>query len=428
MLNISKDSTRILEKFFALNEDLIHTHDLDSLLDRILNEARTMPRADAGSIFLLRDEKLRFAYVHNDTLFTDQRSNKFLYLDYELEVNQASLAGYVAFTGRSLNIPDVYQLSDQVPYTFNPSFDNTSGYRTQSMLVVPLMTSRGKVVGVLQVINATDSKGQVVPFSDRDRLYIGFLANQAAIAIERAIMNRELILRTIKMAEFRDPCETGVHVNRVGAYAAEIYQRWMEKRGVDQETVKRRKDLIRVAAMLHDVGKVAISDTILKKPGPLSTDEFEAVKLHTMRGAQLYENAGTELENTCFDIALNHHERWDGKGYPGKVEDLGLDRAPSGPGKSGEDIPICARIVSLADVYDALLSSRSYKDAWPEDKVLAIITKESGRQFDPQVVQAFNDIYEVIQAVRSRYPYDQPGEPRGFSREALSSLEEVCKA
>ncbi len=422
MYNLSNDAM-FLEQFFALSEDLIHTHDLDSLLDRILHEARKISRADAGSIFLMRGDKLRFSYVHNDTMFTDQSSNKYLYMNYELEVDQESLAGYVALSGKSLTIDDAYDIPPDQPYRFNPSFDASSGYRTRSMLVAPLMTSRGKVVGVLQIINATSEQGEVVPFSERDRLYVSFLANQAAIAIERAIMNRELLLRTIKMAQFRDPRETGMHVNRVGAYSAEIYQRWANRRGLDEEEVKHNKDLIRVAAMLHDVGKVAISDTILKKPGRLTREEFEEVKLHTVRGAQLYSDPSSELEVACREIALNHHERWDGLGYPGQLDDVDAELPRLGRGKAGEEIPIAARIVALADVYDALVSARVYKDAWPEDRVMDTITGEAGTRFDPEVVSAFLEIYEVISAIRARYPYDGDEQSRGFSREALASLD-----
>ena len=394
----------MLDCLLAVTEDLIHIHDLSALLDKILFEARKFTRADAGSIFLVQGGKLRFSYVHNDTLFTSQNSNKYLYLDYEIPIDQSSLCGYVAATGLPLLIDDAYRLGGDTPFGFNRSYDQTSGYRTRSVLVVPMRTSRGRIVGVLQIINAQDREGRVTPFSERDRTYVTFFANNAAIAVERAIITRELILRTAKMAELRDPKETGAHVNRVGAYAAEIYERWAHDQGVPLEEIKRFKDLIRVAAMQHDVGKVAISDTILRKPGPLTKAEYETMKYHTIYGAQLFRNTTSEMDAASLEIVLHHHERWDGNGYPGRVADLSAPEPAMGQGLAGREIPLFARVAALADVYDALISVRVYKEAWPEDKVLETIREAAGSQFDPQVVEAFFGIYEVIRSIRDRYP------------------------
>lgn len=166
-----------------------------------------------------------------------------------------------------------------------------------------------------------------------------------------------------------------------------------------------------MAAMLHDVGKIAIPDAILKKPGRLDQDEFEVIKQHTFLGARLFQDSFSDLDDASRVIALNHHERWDGKGYPGHINpDTGeiLTHDPTNPqkakGKSGEEIPIMARVVAVADVYDALIHSRCYKDAWPETKVLELFNEEAGKQFDPDVVQAFFDCYDVIKSIRARYP------------------------
>ncbi|MFC1463095.1 HD-GYP domain-containing protein, partial [Verrucomicrobiota bacterium] len=111
----------------------------------------------------------------------------------------------------------------------------------------------------------------------------------------------------------------------------------------------------------------------------------------------------TDVDAMAGEIALNHHERWDGKGYPGRIADIEAEEIVMGPGKSGEEIPLSARIVSLADVYDALVSKRCYKEAWSEDDALAVIREESGRQFDSSVVDAFFAKHDVIAAVRERY-------------------------
>ncbi len=393
-----------LTSLLSVTEDLIHVNDLDTLLDKLLYEARRSTGADAGTVFLVKGGRLRFAYVHNDSLFKDRAQTKYYYVDLEIPIDDSSLAGYVANNGRSLAIDDVYDIPAEAPYRFNRDFDRSSGYRTRSVLTVPMHTGNGKVVGVLQLINAQDAGGRVIPFSERHLALVNFFANNAAIAVERAMMTRELILRMIKMAELRDPRETGAHVNRVGAYAAEIYEAWAVKQGVRGDERHKTRDLLRVAAMLHDVGKVAISDTILKKPGRLDEAEFHTIKFHTIYGARLFGETTSELDQLSREIALGHHERFDGTGYPGHIDDIFDPQVTLGPGKRGEEIPLVARITALADVFDALISRRVYKDPWPEEKVLATIRHDSGSHFDPQVVDAFLEIYPVIKTIRQRYP------------------------
>ena len=404
-----QESPEVLQKLIGLSAQLCSTHDLDFLLDRILSDARQLVRAEAGSIFLVEPQGLRFTYVQNEVL-DGPGGGRDRYVGSVLPLDDTSLAGYCALSGRTLMIDDVYHLPPEAPYHFNRSFDQATGYRTRSVLVVPLKTSQQKVVGVLQVINARDSAGRVTSFRERDRLMVEFFADNAAIALERSQMTRELILRMIRMAQLRDPKETGEHVSRVGGYAAAIYEAWAARQGIPGDEAARQRDLIKVAAMLHDVGKVAVSDRILKKPGRLSEEEFAALKLHTIAGARLFPYLASELDHYACQIALNHHERWDGSGYPGRVEDIWAEPMRCGPGKKGEEIPLAARVVSVADVYDALISPRVYKDPWPEDKVLRMIREESGRHFDPAMVEAFFDAYDLIRGVTRRYQPKAPEE------------------
>ena len=393
------------KKLLSVMEELYQVKDLDTLLDAVLLQARRLTAADAGSIYLVRDQALHFSFLHNDRLFSSART-KHLYTSQTLPLDNRSIAGYVAGTGKGLVIDDVYKIPRSRPYTFNRFFDDSSGYRTKSLLAMPLKTSRDKVVGVLQIINALGKDGEAIPFTEEDHLVLGYFANNAAAAVERAQLTREVILRMIKMCELRDPEETGAHANRVGAYAAEIYHQWALKRGVSEPEIKKTRDLIRIAAMLHDLGKIAISDLILKKPGGLERDEFTIMKYHTIYGARLFENPNSELDAMSAEIALNHHERWDGGGYPGKIADVFADRVQFGPGKQGEEIPLTARIVALADVYDALVSKRVYKESLSEEEALAFIREQTGQQFDPEVAAAFLAIYEVIAAIRSKYQED----------------------
>jgi response regulator RpfG family c-di-GMP phosphodiesterase len=394
-----------IAEILKINQSLSHIKDVDSLLDRILSEARRITNADAGSIFLKKGDKLSFEYVQNDTLTeNDTYSNKYIYTKQELPINNNSIAGYAAMNKSHLLIDDVYALNSNVPYTFNRSFDRSSSYHTQSVLTVPLMTGIDKIIGVMQIINAKNKDAEVIPFSKEDELLVTLFANHAAAAIDRAQMTREIILRMIKMAELRDPKETGAHVNRVAAYSIEIYQRWACKNNIPGNEIKWAKDLLRIASMLHDVGKVAISDAILKKCDPLSENEREIMKRHTLHGARLFKAGTSDLDDMAAEIALNHHEKWDGSGYPGHIEDIYSDPPSNcGPGKKGDEIPIYARIVSLADVYDALMSNRSYKNAWPEERVLEHIESNKSKHFDPTVVDAFLSIYDVITAIREKY-------------------------
>jgi HD-GYP domain-containing protein (c-di-GMP phosphodiesterase class II) len=394
----------IVRDILKVIEELNTLKDVDAILDKVLAEARSMTRADAGSIFLIEGADLRFSYVHNDTLFQGPNANRHLYNDFTVPINEQSIVGYVAKTGETLAIPDAYELSGAEPYSFNKNFDDDTGYRTRSMLTIPLETFQGKIVGVMQLINAKDCDGHVRAFTDYHIHYAPLFANSASVTIERGIMTRETMLRMMKMAEMRDPKETGAHVQRVGAYSAEIYQQWARNRGIDEFVIKRKKDMLRLAAMLHDVGKVGISDVILKKPGRFEPHEAAIMKWHSVYGAALFANTTSDLDLLCRDVIQGHHERWDGGGYPGRLpHDLSQVRELCVESLSGEEIPVSARITALADVYDALISTRVYKDAWPEEQVVEEIVKNRGAQFDPEVVDAFLQIQDTIRAIRHKY-------------------------
>jgi response regulator RpfG family c-di-GMP phosphodiesterase len=390
-------------EILIITEAFNQIRDIDSLLDRILFEARRFSRADAGSIYLLENQKLRINFVQNDTLSKKESGKKFLYQNHTLDINDQSMAGYVALTKKPLIIADAYHLNEYVPYRFNSSFDELTSYHTRSVLTVPLIGNYGKLIGVMQIINAMDDKKTVIPFCNEDELVVAYFANHATGCIEKTKMTREIILRMIKIAELHDPEETGGHVNRVGAYAIEIYSAWALNNGVCEKDIKDIRDILRIAAMLHDVGKVAISDLVLKKNGPLSDAEFKQMKGHVLAGARLFKDSTSDWDDMAAEIALNHHEKWDGTGYPGKIDNIFFEKLSPGQGKKGTEIPLYARIVALSDVYDALTSQRIYKDCWPEEKVVQYIREQRGKHFDPELVEIFFSIYDVIRAIKSKY-------------------------
>jgi HD-GYP domain-containing protein (c-di-GMP phosphodiesterase class II) len=365
--------------------------------------------------------------VQNDTL-VPQSNNQAKYLggNLSLPINTKSIAGYVAMTGESLLIDDVYDIRSSVSFSFNPDFDKKTSYKTQSILVVPLTTRDDLILGVLQLINAKDSAGRVVPFSMQDRLYISQFAQSAANAIEKAKLSREMILRLVEMAELRDPYETGPHVKRVGAYSVELYDAWGRKHGIPEKDLLDTKDLLRTASILHDLGKVAISDMILKKPGALTHDERSQIKMHTIYGARLFLRSNSAWDRMAGEVTLNHHEKWDGTGYPGRIADIRVPRPVFGPGKAGEEIPFPARIVAIADTFDALVSKRSYKGIWDEETAFRYLREQSGRAFDPELVELFIGLAETIRAIQNRYA-DSNHEPLLFEDLAdLSPLPAVA--
>jgi HD-GYP domain-containing protein (c-di-GMP phosphodiesterase class II) len=400
-----------LDKLTMLGIELSQVKDMDILMERVLYDARRFVNADAGSIYIRDEDKLNFTYTQNDTLQNRlPEGEKLIYSTFTIPIDKKSIAGYVAATGQLLNLPDVHKIEPTAPYRFSEKFDEESGYTTRSVFTVPLKTAREEILGILQIINAQDQAKNAVPFSEDDEKMMLHFASTAAVALERAQMTRTILLRMIRMSELHDPKETGAHVNRVGGYAVELYEQWARRRQIEPKEFDRDRDSLRMAAMLHDVGKVAISDLILKKPGRFNNDEYEIMKQHTVLGARLFLDAQSDFDEAAMQVALTHHERWDGKGYPGYV-DVSTSAALTGytlpdgtpRGKKGEEIPIFGRIVALADVYDALSSARVYKEAWDESHVLDIIEKEAGHQFDPELVEIFFASLNVLRSIQERY-------------------------
>jgi HD-GYP domain-containing protein (c-di-GMP phosphodiesterase class II) len=403
-----------METLSRLVIQLNRVSDLDILMEHILTQARRFVNADAGSIYIAEDKILQFTYTQNDTLQKRlSKGEKLIYSTFSLPINEQSIAGYVASTGKPLNIDHVYKIEATAPYNFSKEFDEASRYATRSALTIPLKSANGSILGILQIINAQDDDKNVISFSEKDEKMMLQFASIAAVALERAQMMRAIILRMIRMAELRDPKETGAHVNRVGGFAVEIYEKWATRRNLPQREIDLNRDLLRMAAMLHDVGKVAISDLILKKPGRFNSDEYEIMKQHTLLGAQLFLGRQSEFDDAASQVALTHHEKWDGSGYPGHIDLIsGLplsghtDPAGRPRGKKGTEIPLFGRIVALADVYDALSSARIYKEAWNESDVLTTLENDAGAHFDPELVDIFFSIIDIIRSIQNRYADD----------------------
>jgi len=401
----------MLDRLIRLGIELNKIHDLDILMERVLREARFFANADAGSIYIREGNYLNFTYTQNDTLQNRlPEGHKLIYSTFSIPINKNSLAGYVAVSGSILNIPNVYEISATSPYGFSKEFDEATGYQTRSICTIPLNTTRGDILGVLQIINAMDDNNNIISFSKKVESLMLHFAGIASVALERAQITQANLFRMIRLSDLRDPVETEAHVNRVGGYAVEIYEQWAKKHHLNQREIDKNRDILRIAAMLHDVGKVAISDQILKKPGRYNPDEYAVMKQHTILGARLFQQPKTDFDEAAFQVILNHHEKWDGTGYPGYVDINTLKPLPgytnefgTAMGKKGLEIPLFGRIVAIADVYDALASHRRYKEAWDEKRILATIKEEAGRHFDPELCEIFLNNFNLIRSVRVRY-------------------------
>ncbi len=404
-----------LQNIIEIERQLGEIKDIDVLLERILTETRKIVNADAGSIYVVEGDKLKIKYGQNDTQLKElSPGEKLPYTFFSFPINEKSVCGYVAYTKRALNIDDAYKIPEEKPYKFNKNTDLTTDYRTKSIFTFPLKNANGNLLGVLQIINAKDEKGNVISFTDEAQLLISHFATSAVQALQQAYLTNSMIKRMLKMAEFRDPKETYLHVERVSSYAIEIYDRWAFNHNVPESEIHKYRDMLKIAAKFHDIGKVGISDVILKKAFPRFTEEERNImKGHTCIGAQLFEPTETDLDIMCQEVALHHHDRWDGgaTGYPGKIDlsnfSIKDGVVPECEPISGIKIPLSARIVAVADVFDALSHKRCYKDSWAIEDSFGEIQNNSGTQFDPEVVLAFMQVKDRICSIQMAFPDEE---------------------
>jgi response regulator RpfG family c-di-GMP phosphodiesterase len=226
--------------------------------------------------------------------------------------------------------------------------------------------------------------------SELDKDLIRIFSTNVAIAFENIYLNREIIdtqkeviLKLGDVVETRSK-ETANHVQRV----AELSYFLALKAGLDEEEA----DLLRQASPMHDVGKVGVSDALLRKPGKLTDGEFEQIKAHTTIGYEILKNSARDIIQAAAIVAHQHHERWDGQGYP--------------QGLKGEEIHLYGRITGLVDVFDALTHRRDYKEAWHMDQVLELVRKERGKRFDPRLVDLLLENLDDFLKVNDRYSND----------------------
>jgi putative two-component system response regulator len=331
----------------------------------VRHTARRLTGAD-GATFVLRDGDLCH-YTDEDAIAPLWKGQRF--------PMRACISGWVMLNRAPAMIPDIYA-DDRIPAdAYRPTF-------VKSVAMVPIR--KLDPIGAIGNYWADHHEP-----SGREMMLLQALADSTAMAMENVRMigeleaaRRDSLMRLAIAAEYRDD-GTHRHPQRVGRTAMRLAQTL----GMDDS----QASLIGQAAELHDVGKLAIPDAILLKRNKLADHEFEKLKTHTTAGAAILSGGHSPLMAPAEQIALTHHERWDGSGYP--------------HGLVGDDIPMTGRIVALADVFDALTHSRPYKPAWSIDATVSEIRLLQGRQFDPSVVGAF---MELDPANLVDLPFDGP--------------------
>ncbi|QMV40563.1 HD domain-containing phosphohydrolase [Cohnella cholangitidis] len=293
------------------------------------------------------------------------------------------LVGNAIVSGEPIIIEDAYN-----DPRHNSENDQKTGYHTKSIITVPFRNNDGEIIGAYQAINKLTEVGY---FTTVDLELLSLAASYAGKSLESVMLHQEIIdtqreiISTMgEIGEIRSK-ETGNHVKRVAEYSYVL--------ALGLGLGESQAELLRTASPMHDIGKVAIPDAVLNKPGKLTAEEYDIIKSHTNIGHQLLRGSRRELLRTASIVAEQHHEKWDGTGYP--------------LGRKGEEIHIFGRITAVADVFDALSAERVYKAAWPLDKIENLFREERGRHFDPAVVDVFFEKLPKLLEIRQKLTDDE---------------------
>ncbi len=375
LLNTSRQMVERLRALLEVSLELGATFDRDQLLHLILARMRQLVRAEAATIFEL-DETSGELVVSAATSIPAEKLG-------QIRVPPGrGIAGWVARHGETVLVTDVRN-----DPRFYPQVEEQTDLVTRSILCSPLVVQeqvpgeervfRRRIVGVVQVLN----KKEPGSFTSTDLEILEGLAGQAAVAIERNRLYRQIsdmftsaVMTLTEAMEAKDPYTEG-HTRRVTTTSVAIAR----ELGLGEAEVAR----IRTAALLHDIGKIGMPDAILNKMGRVTEEEMEIIRRHPLDGERILRPLH-HLREAIRGIA-EHHERYDGTGYP--------------QGLRGEEISLDGRIIAVADTFDAITSTRSYRRAMSPERAIAELQKNAGRQFDPQVVEAFLRAWEKGQVI-----------------------------
>jgi response regulator RpfG family c-di-GMP phosphodiesterase len=396
-----------MEALERIAADLGQIQDLDLLLRRLLAEAREVFGCEAGSILLREGDTLVFTYAQNDIVNAELRFPDPRRSPAKLPIDRSSLAGAAAVDGL-VAVRDAYELPEDSPFQFNKSFDQATGFRTRAVLALAMHDRMHQLIGVLQLINPRDTGSHHSrEFSEDDQKLARHFAVLAADQLDRVRSYREAILRMVRLSELNDPKETGAHVRRVAEVSAILYEAWARRRGASEREIDRQLDMLRSAAMLHDLGKVGIPD-LIKKSGPLTADERKEMQKHPILGVSIYREIHDPVDRASVEVMLYHQTKWDGSGYPSHDEIrqqlVRLGWKPEHvPEPKHEGIPIFGRVSAVADVFDALMSRRAYKEPWDSGRVRDEMARSSGTHFDPELVEILLERFDQVCAAHAMF-------------------------
>ncbi|NRF90732.1 HD domain-containing protein [Paenibacillus frigoriresistens] len=368
------DPQEMLRVIFDYAAKIANERILDNVLMLMADMGREMIVSDRCTVWLL------------DTNKNELWSKVAHGLDEIRIPSTAGLVGYAVTNDKAVFIHDAYSNEEYKSYLLNGALrtDQQTGYRTKALMVIPFRNSQGEIMGAYQAINKLTASEQ---FSDKDLEYLTLASSYAGKSLESALLTneieetqKEIIFRMGEIGESRSK-ETGNHVKRVAEYS------YLLALGIGMS--QEEAELLKMASPMHDIGKVAIPDSVLNKPGKLTDEEFKLMQNHTRIGYNLLKNSNRHILKTAAVVAYEHHEKWNGRGYPRGIK--------------GEEIHIYGRITAIADVFDALGSERVYKKAWELDRILRLFKEEQGEHFDPKVVDAFFQQLPSILQVRDQY-------------------------
>lgn len=359
----------------------------DGTLNLILKYAAFVAEQKEPEMMLvaLADMAREFSAADRATIWIGDKENKTLWTKVAHGIPNITIPETTGLAGAAYNALETVVCND--PYSdgrFNPEIDKKTGYVTKSVVVLPVKNSENIAIGALQCINKLSSDNK---FNEEDVAKLNLVTTYIANTLELASLHKEIedtqkevIFTMGEVGEFRSK-ETGNHVKRVAEYS------YVLALGCGLKFSE--AELLRMASPMHDIGKVAISDDILKKPGKLTDEEFDIMKSHTTMGHDVLKHSTRKIISAAAVVAHEHHEKYNGRGYPRGIK--------------GEEIHIFGRITALADVFDALGSERCYKKAWELDKIYDLFKAERGEHFDPKVVDAFFDNLDKILDIRGSF-------------------------
>lgn len=367
----SLNANEILELIFIYLTEVSALRDYDEILVVLANMGRALTSSDRCTVWVVSDDK--------KTIWTKVAHG----IDaIELPID-SGIVGSAIKNEEKIIIDDVYK-----DKRFNPDIDKKTGYTTKSMMVIPMFNNDDEIIGAFQVIN---HKGESGVFDKRDMNRLMLASTYAAetlVAVKMAQeiedTQREVVFTMGAIGESRSK-ETGNHVKRVAEYSKILALAY----GLPKEEA----ELLKQASPMHDIGKVAIPDAVLNKPGRFNAQERAIMDTHAELGYHMTKSSERPLLKAASIVSYEHHEKWDGSGYP--------------QGKSGEDIHIYGRITAIADVFDALGSDRVYKKAWDDERILKFFKEERGKHFDPNLIdmlfENIDEIFKVRETFKDNY-------------------------